>query len=151
MTLGFTDPIPAFNDDGNLPPGIHVVKLEHVVRRFGGSMSLRRSQLTKSLRDFYNFAKYYAIEIYIDGSYITEKVSPSDVDLLIILPADFPRNIPAYFRLMEFVSNNKGNKLHVFPYLIGAQDDEIDRLREWFSHDRNRNQKGIIKLETKND
>jgi hypothetical protein len=37
--------IPAFNDDGYLPPGIHTATLEEIAVRFGQESEVRRDQM----------------------------------------------------------------------------------------------------------
>lgn len=72
--------IPEFDENGNLPPGIHWATWEEFIDRFGNTP--RRSRLIKGLK--------MAIEqlfaagcqtIYIDGSFITNKLNPGDFDV----------------------------------------------------------------------
>lgn len=80
--------IPDFDKDGNLQPGIHFATLEEVVERFNGK-NLRRQQLTNSLTDFYTFICEHSDEIYLVGSYTSQKPAPKDIDFFVILRKSF--------------------------------------------------------------
>ena len=105
--------LPNFDEFGTLPPGIYAVNLDMILTRFGGSKSLKRSQLTRNFREFYNFIKYYSIGIYVDGSYTTNRMAPSDIDLIVLLPSEFKQNVPAFERYLGFTWNHKINHLHI--------------------------------------
>jgi hypothetical protein len=141
--------IPNFDKFGILPPGKYSVSLEMVTRRFGGSKSLRRSQLTKNFREFFNFIKYYALEIYIDGSYTTNKLAPRDIDLIVILPPEFKTNTDAYQKLLVFGASHDVINLHIFQFIRGEEDSAFQDRLNWFTHTRppNVREKGIIFLE----
>jgi hypothetical protein len=53
--------IPDFNDDGYLPPGIHLASLEEIAARFGQEPELRRAQM-ESLRWLVALAKRVGIQ-----------------------------------------------------------------------------------------
>lgn len=146
----FGEMIPDFDKRGNLPPGIYEVTFSEVIQHFGGSISLKRSSLTKNLKEFVNFAKLYALKIYIDGSYVTNRLSPSDVDLLVIFPHKFLHE-PSHerTRLSKFQKDREHNKLHIFPHAEGRDDQKTLEMLEWFMTDRQGNPKGIISLKLK--
>lgn len=77
--------IPDFDEHGNLPPGTYAVRLSEVIKRFG-SGSPKRHLLTKRLREFLVWLEGIAVGVYIDGSYVTRKLAPGDVDLALLLP-----------------------------------------------------------------
>lgn len=152
---GKTNTIPPFDERGNLPSGIHKATIDDVVERFGIPKSLKRSMLAKNLRIFYGFAKKYATAIYIDGSFITSKLSPNDIDILVIFSNKFRTNRDLFIHLYELRKSHKRNKLHVFPYFETDLEMEAKWL-EWFTttrRDDHNNQfpKGIICLEINND
>jgi hypothetical protein len=72
--------IPEFHPStGALPPGNHQATLEEIRKRFG--FTPRRRWLLKGVRAA--FEAFWAAgirEIYIDGSFCTEKPDPGDVD-----------------------------------------------------------------------
>lgn len=146
--------IPNFDEHGCLPPGIYNASIDEVVKRFGGSKSLKRSQLTKNLKLFYNFARHHANEIYIDGSYTTSKLAPKDVDILIIFPKEFMNDIGAWLAFLNYRNNFAKYKLHMYGYFDGENDEDREEIFQTFTHTRRdenniSHEKGIIKLEIK--
>ena len=77
--------IPCFTGQGFLPPGEHVCSLVEVASRFGAGGKRRELWLL--------FEKFVAIElrprfaelIYIDGSFVTDKADPCDIDVVLDL------------------------------------------------------------------
>ena len=129
--------IPDFIEGGILPPGIHEANIDEITQRYGGVnslKSLRRLKLIKSLKEFLQFIKSYAIEIYIDGSFITSKLSPNDVDVFVVLSASFYQNGQAMLRLADFLSLSKSNHLHIQHFSKGHKD--IHGMMNWFTHTR---------------
>jgi len=148
-----TSAIPPFDERGNLPTGIYKATIDDVVRRFGGSKSLKRSVLSKNLKVFLDVIKHYATAVYIDGSFVTSKLSPGDVDIVVILSNRFRSNNNVLGQLLQFQKNYAKNKLHIFVCFETDLDKEEEMLN-WFTttrRDDNNNQfsKGIISLEIK--
>src|SRR5437588_10732851 len=82
-------PIPAFRDDGYLPEGLHLAGEEEVVERFGRATP-RREYLLGRLRRWLELSRAVgARRFFIDGSFVTEKAAPGDVDAVVWLPDDF--------------------------------------------------------------
>jgi hypothetical protein len=78
-------PIPPFLENGLLPEGLHMSDLAEVEERFGRS-SARRRELFERLILFMDLARHCgAIKILIDGSFVTAKPEPGDVDVVIRL------------------------------------------------------------------
>jgi hypothetical protein len=139
--------IPDFDANGNLPVGIDDSTIEGVTRRFGGSRSLRRKQLSRNLNDFYQFIRHHALDLYVDGSYVTAKLSPGDVDLLLLLPAGFPRT-PAFTRYYQFEANYPRYRLHLLGCIEGVDDAKFRARLRWFMTDKTlQSPKGIVRLE----
>jgi hypothetical protein len=82
--------IPEFNKDGNLPEGIYIVDEDAFLKRFGIG-SARRKWLGERLRELFALAKstHKLERIFIWGSFISDKESPNDVDLLLLMSDDF--------------------------------------------------------------
>ena len=72
--------IPPFDSEtGGLPPGDHRATLEEITKRLG--FTPRRRWLLKGLRAA--AAAFWAAgieDIYLDGSFCTEKPDPADID-----------------------------------------------------------------------
>src|SRR4051812_27786012 len=81
--------IPVFDDNGYLPPGIHPATIDEVDARFGRDPEIRRVQL-ESLRWLLDAARQHgASRLVIDGSFVTDRPEPNDVDCVVLLPDDF--------------------------------------------------------------
>jgi uncharacterized protein DUF6932 len=88
-------PIPPFRDDGNLPTGLHVAEVDEIRLRFGESSNQRRA-LMERVSLWVELARAIgAKRLLLDGSFVTRKVSPNDVDAVMLLPADFQQRLSA--------------------------------------------------------
>ncbi len=83
-------PLPEFNDVGNLPEGIYEVTMEEAIIRFGGT-SKQRKMVTDRFKRILSLAvatgKLESVLIF--GSYVTSKLEPNDVDLILVMQDDF--------------------------------------------------------------
>jgi hypothetical protein len=71
--------VPAFDENGNLPPGVHEATWPEIVDRFGTSE--HRQELLSGLRAALDSLKAAGCKrAYIDGSLITNKDVPDDFD-----------------------------------------------------------------------
>lgn len=85
--------IPAFRADGYLPEGVHVASEAEATFRFGSS-SPRRRRLALRLRRWAELARQVrAKRLLIDGSFVTHKKEPNDIDAVVMLPDNFERQI----------------------------------------------------------
>jgi hypothetical protein len=95
--------IPEFNQDGNLPEGVHRATEAEVISRFAAT-SPRRKWLGERLRDLLKTAESTGKlgRVFLWGSFVTSKESPNDLDVLLVMAADFdlgqtPDNCRALF------------------------------------------------------
>lgn len=80
--------IPDFQVDGYLPEGVHVATLEEIEHRFGWNESRRR--LFDRVREWVVYARTIAApRVLLNGSFVTSKEQPNDVDAACLLPDDF--------------------------------------------------------------
>lgn len=80
--------IPDLTPDGILPTGIHDCTLEEVGERFGRFCSSdRRVRLFKSLCEYVGELQQtgLASTVLVDGSFVTAKEAPEDVDMVVVL------------------------------------------------------------------
>lgn len=71
--------IPAFNEEGCLPPGIYEASFEEVKDRFG--FSRKRQTLLQGMVVLLNQCRLLRCDVlYLDGSFVTAKLSPADYD-----------------------------------------------------------------------
>src|SRR5262245_50415371 len=71
--------IPAFDSNGNLPPGIHVATWRECEARFSGS-SQRKKLLDGLARALAVLRSAGCRRVYVDGSFVTSKATPGDYD-----------------------------------------------------------------------
>src|SRR5690242_18439961 len=85
---------PQLNEHGLLPPGIHDLSLDQIEGLFGTFQeSERRLHLFKRLRDLVDEIGAFAFSrhLIVDGSFITAKAEPSDIDLIFaVAPGTVP-------------------------------------------------------------
>ena len=91
--------IPPFNQDGFLPEGIYDCTMEEAAERFGAfQTSDRRPQLRAKLIEFLGEARASAFveAVLIDGSFVTSKPDPNDIDIVLVVAAnyDFAKDLP---------------------------------------------------------
>jgi hypothetical protein len=79
-------PLPDFNNDGDLPPGIHRAAWSEVMARFGGGAG-QREACTRRLAHVYELARRTGClqRFVIFGSFVTAKANPNDADVILIM------------------------------------------------------------------
>jgi hypothetical protein len=92
-------PIPLFNDHGWLPDGVHDCTLDEAAARFGVFRgSDRRPLLWARFAEFMREARAcrLAEAVLVDGSFVTAKPAPNDIDVVIVLAAthDLSADLP---------------------------------------------------------
>lgn len=86
-------PIPTFRADGYLPAGLHLASEAEVLFRFGAS-NRRRRRLALRLRHWLELARQVgARRFLVDGSFVTTKPEPDDIDAVVLLPTDFESQV----------------------------------------------------------
>ena len=87
--------IPAFNEQGYLPAGIHQATLDEIMERFGGPSELRRVQF-ESLQWLVELTRRLGIvRLIVNGSFTTDQWEPNDIDCVLLPSPDFPRDMAA--------------------------------------------------------
>jgi hypothetical protein len=83
------DGIPCFRDDGYLPEGIHRGTEAEVTFRFGTG-SRQRKRLIVRLRRWIELGRAVGAQrLLVDGSFVTSKGEPEDIDAVMLVPASF--------------------------------------------------------------
>jgi len=130
--------IPGFQDDGYLPPGIHVASFEELLEQFGGPSEIRRVQ-AESIGWLIEIARRAgALRLVINGSYTTDVLEPNDVDCVLLVDASFPKDQDAESELLAGV-----------PFLevqIVADVGFSLLVEDIFATDRSENPKGMIEV-----
>lgn len=82
--------LPAFNDNGDLPPGVYRVPLSELLERFGHG-SIQRRAVADRLRRIYQLATSTGrlARFVVFGSFVTAKDDPNDVDIILLMEDEF--------------------------------------------------------------
>jgi hypothetical protein len=132
--------LPSFDEFGYLPSGIHSCGVEELVARFGTGSSEREVE-TQELLDFFDWARRAGVErVVVNGSYVTAKKAPNDVDIVVLPGIGYPRG--------ELACEEQAGRWPFLQIFIAA--DAID-LKEWsftdFGTDRKRRPKGVVEVQ----
>ena len=130
--------LPEFDERGNLPPGIHPASFEEIAARFGWQSDLRRVE-TESLRWLIELVRRTGAQrLIINGSFVTDKLEPNDVDCLVLTKPGFPGDLAAEAELLAGL-----------PFLeiqVVAEEAFGIFVREVFSSDRDDKPKGMVEV-----
>ena len=130
--------IPDLQDNGYLPPGIHPATLDEIEARFGWQSEIRQAQM-ESLRWLIDLLRRTgALRIIINGSFTTDRVDPNDVDCVVLVGSDFPKDERA------------GYDIEIgLPFLQIDLVHELDfqfMVETFFAADRRFSSKGMIEV-----
>jgi hypothetical protein len=82
--------LPAFNEAGDLPPGVYRATFSEVLQRFGQG-SVQRCAVAGRLRRIYQLAASTrkVARFVVFGSFVTAKAEPNDVDIVLLMDDTF--------------------------------------------------------------
>jgi hypothetical protein len=139
----------AFDENGNLPPGIHLATVSEIQQRF--AYNPQRWRLFDGLIRVLSMLKGCGCQdIYLNGSFVTDEPFPNDYDLCWEPTAVIPTP-----ELRSFLKNRKGRKSRYYGDIFVRLPQPLiyfDHVIEW-QKDRNGIPKGLIKIlrEDEND
>lgn len=134
--------IPALTEDGRLPPGIHKATLRELRDTLGWGQ--RRKKLIDGLEIMLRLMESCGIKrIYLDGSFVTDKDRPGDIDGCYDVPPD--ANLKQMFPIWPWTPPNRVMSKTMFgielapsrapatpsgePYISFFQSDELGSPR----------------------
>jgi hypothetical protein len=83
-------PLPDFNSEGDLPPGIHEAPLADIIARLSAGGAERQTVTANLLRIHHLVQATGRLERFvIFGSFVTAKLNPKDVDIFLVMAEDF--------------------------------------------------------------
>ena len=145
-------PIPALNADGFLPAGIFDCSLAEVRARFGNFQGTdTRPRLFAKLEEVVTAMQRSGLfeMLLLDGSFITAKRTPNDIDLVAVLRPghDFERDLP----MSEYalVSRAMLRRRFGFDIIVAERDSQLyGTYAEFFSRVREQPEarKGLLRL-----
>ena len=144
--------IPALDADGYLPDGLFECSLDDLRARFGRfQRSDKRMNLAANLvtylRELQDTAKVAWVAI--DGSFVSAKDEPGDMDLIVVLAAD--AELPTPMNPFDYLalSKKRVKRRHNFDVLLAAEDSDLLGTYLDFFAQRNDNsgrRKGLLKV-----
>lgn len=133
-----------FNKHGNLPAGIYRASIDDIEKRFGLN-SKKRISLFSTFNNFLELIMPFKTnikQIILDGSFVTTKENPGDIDCIILIK-DNTRFTPEI--VDKLVNAKKLYNIHLF---IREERNikEYKKLLDLFSKDRDLKLKGVIEV-----
>ncbi len=87
---GTSSTLPAFDDNGDMPPGVYPATLTEVLSRFGRGSPQRRTVAERLRRIYVLVASTGALARFVVfGSFVTAKPDPNDVDVVMLMEDTF--------------------------------------------------------------
>ena len=119
--------IPPLNEHGCLPEGIHDCTMDEAAARFGEfQISDRRPRLWVRFTEFMGEVKACDLmeAVLLDGSFVTAKPDPNDIDLVLVVSANY--DFSADFQPSEYnvLSKRRVNRRFGFDLLVARADSE---------------------------
>lgn len=135
--------IPPFRRNGTLPPGIHWATWEEVVERFGGNAH-RQALLAGLRRALDNLRQAGCREVYLGGSFVTDKAEPADFDGCWSKVGVAPEKLDPV--LLDFSQERAAQKAKFGGelFIAQAQANEQHLFLGFFQRDRRNQRRGII-------
>ena len=131
--------IPPLRADGTLPPGVHQATLDELLTAYP-PINQQRQILNDSLARAVEALQSLdaSLIIFVDGSYVTRKAEPNDVDLLIITAQHTEPQLTTY---LDQVCPVEAVSLDV-----NVEPKQPNRLLTFFTTTRTGQDKGIIQI-----
>jgi hypothetical protein len=139
--------IPDFRD-GRLPPGVHGATLEELRDKLGWGQ--RRKNLINGLEMALRLMGNCGIErVYLDGSFVTDKDRPGDIDGCYDVPPD--ANLGAMYPIWSLTPANRDMSkamfgVELFPSRAPATPSG-EPFISFFQEDRDGNRRGIVSMD----
>jgi hypothetical protein len=131
--------LPPFDESGNLPRGVHRASIEEVVSRFGHG-SPEREVEARELVQLVAWARRRGVRrLIINGSFVTDKREPNDVDVVLLPPAEH--------RQQEAELEREPAVWPFLQILVAADEADLDRwAKDDFGTDREGRDKGVVEV-----
>jgi hypothetical protein len=137
-----------------LPPGLHELGESEIDNHFASGFpdSTTRLPLIAGLRSFIAALRQMEIsfEIWIDGSFTTNKTNPNDIDLVVFADGNSfnQLEIEKQQSLRRLFDRDETRRVFGLDVLFCPSEDNNGRSywRGWYGFDRNEKPKGIAKV-----
>jgi len=140
--------IPAFRPDGYLPEALHQTTDAEATFRFGSTTSRRRRLILRLRRWLVLARNIGARRLLVDGSFVTAKPEPDDIDAVILLPVNFAAQVEqgheSAIELEQMLLTRRPEELF-------AAEDESD-WNDWFeffsrTRETDGRRKGLVEIQ----
>jgi hypothetical protein len=148
----FIMPIPRLTPEGLLPEGVHDCSLAEIRECFGQFQTTDvRCRLFERLEKFVSQAAAtgFAAAIIVDGSYVTAKNSPNDIDLILVVRTGHDFSADLRPRDYNVVSRKRVGRDYGFDMLVAEEGQmQLEEHTEFFSQVRERRhvRKGMLRI-----
>jgi hypothetical protein len=143
--------LPEFNQDGNLPEGVHRATEAEVLSRFA-TTSARRKWLGERLCNLLEMARATGKleRVVLWGSFVTSKESPNDLDVLLVIAADFDlEQVPMDRRtLFNYAQAKIRFNADVFWTKVSIGQDTLDLWLDTYQLGKDLKRRGIVEVVT---
>ena len=144
-------PIPRLDENGFLPEGVHETSLEEVRDLFGFQRTDQRPSLFAKLVQFIAEVRSVRLVVFmiVDGSFVTAKDDPSDIDILLVLNRehDFSSDLKPFE--YNVLSRRRVRNRFRFDILVAPEGSVLhEQYVGFFQQVKNRPElrKGILKV-----
>lgn len=145
-------PIPALDECGLLPAGIHDCALGEIAARFGVFQgNEQRPRLIAKLEALVAEAQASGIvlALIVDGSFVTDKRDPGDIDLAVVLPVEIGEDADLLPMQYNLVSKRSVRRRFGFDIVVaGEKTSEYKEAVAFFQQVRGQPamRKGILRI-----
>jgi hypothetical protein len=130
--------IPEFKELGYLPVGIYLAEVDEIANRFGRDSEIRQVQM-ESLLWMIQLASQAGVQrIVVNGSFVTDKLEPNDVDCVLLIGEGFPKDEAAEAELIGGLPFINLELVDIDAFMVYTQ--------KTFATDRNSVPKGMIEV-----
>lgn len=141
--------IPGFDRNGNLPPGVYQVSLREIEGRF--TWNSKRKELFDGLQSAVdNLAAAGVEKIWVDGSFVTHKAEPNDIDGCWEPNQAIDEDTLDPVFLVTMAPRLAMKRKYGVDFMIAGTrlfDAGGERVEDFFQEDKEGNPKGILLLE----
>lgn len=142
-------PIPALSG-GLLPPGVHDCTVAEIKARFGAyALGSSRWDFACKLEAYLAEARSASIVAWVavDGSFVTDKPDPNDVDVVIALREGLPLDAPLRPFEYNLISRRRVQQRYPFDVLVAPEGStKLSEHMAFFQTDRQGRAKGILRV-----
>lgn len=123
-----------------MPPGIHRCTFEELDERFGHGSPEREVEI-RELWQLMDWARIAGVRrLIVNGSFVTAKRAPNDVDVVILPGVDYPRD--------ERPASEEAARCPFIQIVVAADNDDLEAWAiEDFGTDRNLAPKGVVEVD----